>query len=58
MLRDDALAYAEALGAAGVDVEVHAYPGLPHCFASAVPTLSDTQEFYKRYNYFLDKHTH
>ncbi|KAK8087885.1 hypothetical protein PG997_002846 [Apiospora hydei] len=56
VLRDDAFAYAEALEAAGVDVEIHAYPGLPHCFAMVVPTLSDTQEFYKRYNAFLDKH--
>ncbi|KAK7941318.1 uncharacterized protein PG986_013705 [Apiospora aurea] len=55
-LRDDAFAYAEVLEAAGVDVEIHAYPGLPHCFAMVVPTLSDTQEFYKRYNAFLDKH--
>ncbi|KAK8050712.1 Alpha/Beta hydrolase protein [Apiospora phragmitis] len=45
LLRDDALAYAEALEAAGVDVEIHAYPGLLHCFALVVPTLSDTHEF-------------
>ncbi|KAK7989882.1 hypothetical protein PG989_010197 [Apiospora arundinis] len=57
VLRDDSFAYAEALEAAGVDVEIHAYPGLPHCFASVVPTLSDTQEFYKRYDAFLDRHT-
>ncbi|KAK7968969.1 AB hydrolase superfamily protein [Apiospora saccharicola] len=56
VLRDDAFAYAEALGAAGEDVEMHAYPGLPHCFALVVPTLSETQEFYKRYDSFLDKH--
>ncbi|KAK8055608.1 hypothetical protein PG993_000835 [Apiospora rasikravindrae] len=56
VLRDDAFAYAEALEAAGVEVEIHAYPGLPHCFAMVVPTLSDTQEFYRRYDAFLDKH--
>lgn len=56
VLRDDAFAYAEALWAADVDVEIHAYPGLPHCFALIVPALSETQEFYKRYAAFLDKY--
>jgi acetyl esterase/lipase len=31
-LRDEGLAYAERMKNEGVDVELHAYQGLPHCF--------------------------
>lgn len=56
VLRDDAFAYAEALQAAGVDVEVHGYAGLPHCFPAVVPTFEQTVVFYERYNQFLRKY--
>ncbi|KAF9874631.1 hypothetical protein CkaCkLH20_07768 [Colletotrichum karsti] len=57
VLRDDAFAYADALRASGVDVELYAYGGLPHCFPAVVPTASDTLVFYKRYNEFLREQT-
>lgn len=56
VLRDDAFAYAEALQAAGVDVEVHGYAGLPHCFPAVIPTVDQTEVFYERYNRFLRRH--
>ncbi|KAI1861727.1 uncharacterized protein JN550_010667 [Neoarthrinium moseri] len=56
VLRDDAFAYAEALRAANVEVEIHGYQGVPHCFPAVLATLPETPEFYKRYNAFLDKY--
>ncbi|KAF6812330.1 lipase esterase [Colletotrichum sojae] len=56
VLRDDGFAYAEALQAAGVDVEAHGYAGLPHCFPAVVPNVDQTAVFYERYNKFLRKH--
>ncbi|KAF0325698.1 hypothetical protein GQ607_007140 [Colletotrichum asianum] len=56
ILRDEGLAYAEALEASGVDVEVHAYQGLPHCFPAVLPAAEEeVSRFYERYMAFLDK---
>ncbi|KAF4872476.1 AB hydrolase superfamily protein [Colletotrichum siamense] len=56
VLRDEALAYAEALEAESVDVEVHAYRGLPHCFPAVLPAAEEeVSRFYERYMAFLDK---
>lgn len=57
ILRDDAFAYGQALREANVDVDIFAYRGLPHCFPSVVPTLSQAQTFYERYNAFLDRYS-
>lgn len=57
ILRDDAFAYAEALENAGVEVELHAYAGLPHDFANILVSIPQTKEFYDRYMRFLEKHT-
>lgn len=56
-LRDEAFAYAEALEAAGVQVEIHAYQGLPHCFPSMLLTQPEAGTFYQRYNEFLKAHS-
>ncbi|OAL33235.1 hypothetical protein AYO20_07552 [Fonsecaea nubica] len=45
-LRDEGLAYAEALEHAGVPVTLKVYPGLPHGFY-LVPTLEQTREYWK-----------
>ncbi|KAI0877971.1 alpha/beta hydrolase fold-domain-containing protein [Hypoxylon argillaceum] len=55
IFRDESFAYADALEAAGVDVEFHCYGGVPHCFPSSIPTHPQTSVFYKRYNSFLKK---
>ncbi|KAL0942755.1 lipase esterase [Colletotrichum truncatum] len=57
ILRDDAFAYAEALEDSGVNVELHCYQGLPHCFPAMFTDLTETSEFYERYNRFLRQHT-
>lgn len=56
ILRDEAFAYAEALEAAGVDVETYCYAGVPHCFNAALLSAPETSQFYKRYYDFLEKH--
>ncbi|KAI3327364.1 alpha/beta-hydrolase [Xylariaceae sp. AK1471] len=56
IFRDDAFAYAEALEAAGVDVEIYGYGGVPHCFPAVIITHPLTPVFYERYNAFLKKH--
>ncbi|KAI2604450.1 alpha/beta-hydrolase [Hypoxylon fragiforme] len=56
ILRDEAFAYADALRAAGVEVTIYSYKGLPHCFPSVIPTLPQTATFYEIYNEFLKKH--
>ncbi|KAK4191006.1 Alpha/Beta hydrolase protein [Podospora australis] len=55
VLRDDSFAYTEALQAAGVEVELFAYGGLPHCFPGFLFDLEGTREFYDKYNAFLCK---
>jgi acetyl esterase/lipase len=57
ILRDEAFAYAEALQAAGVDVEIYSYGGVPHCFPGILSHLSQSSTFYERYTAFLEKHT-
>jgi acetyl esterase/lipase len=37
IFRDDDLAYAQLLGRAGVDVEFHLHPGVPHEFETIAP---------------------
>jgi acetyl esterase/lipase len=54
-LRDEAIAYAEALKAAGVDVELYSYAGLPHCFSSLLLDLPQSREYYQRIEAFLDR---
>jgi acetyl esterase/lipase len=56
ILRDEGLAYAEALREAGVNVECHVYSGLPHCFPGFMITLEETKTFYDRYNDFLSRY--
>lgn len=52
-LRDEAIAYAEALKAAGNDVTLHAYKGLPHVFPTLLVTLPQVKEFYSREESFI-----
>ncbi|KAJ8125842.1 hypothetical protein O1611_g7796 [Lasiodiplodia mahajangana] len=56
IFRDHGFAYADALRAAGVDVEMHCYGGVPHCFPASIMTHPQTPVFYGRYNDFLKKH--
>ncbi|KAM0194332.1 hypothetical protein ACHAPI_007093 [Fusarium lateritium] len=56
-LRDDALAYAEALKSNGVEVEIHCYAGLPHWFAAILPHTTESVQFFERYNNFLARQT-
>ncbi|XXH04118.1 hypothetical protein Hte_010530 [Hypoxylon texense] len=56
IFRDEAFAYADALQAAGVDVEIHGYPGVPHCFPAIINTHPSTPTFYERFNGFLKGH--
>ncbi|CAI6094598.1 unnamed protein product [Clonostachys chloroleuca] len=54
-LRDEAIAYAEVVQEAGVEVEHYAYQGLPHHFHTVVPTVPECKPFYARYHAFLTK---
>jgi len=45
ILRDEAFAFAKALEIAGVEVETHCYPGVPHCFPAIITTVSETSKF-------------
>lgn len=40
IFRDETLAYAQRLLAAGVSAELHLYPGAPHAFEALVPTAA------------------
>ncbi len=54
VLRDEGIAYVEALRAAGNEVEVYAYQGLPHVF----PILFDVpqrDEYHRRQDDFKGK---
>jgi len=52
-LRDEGLAYAEALKDAGNKVEVYAYKGLPHVFATMLITLPQVKQYYERQAAFI-----
>ncbi|ETS81646.1 hypothetical protein PFICI_06648 [Pestalotiopsis fici W106-1] len=54
-LRDEGIAYAEALKAAGNDVQLAAYPGLPHCFYMFVG-FKQTKDYFERVIGFVKKH--
>ncbi|KAI1427255.1 alpha/beta hydrolase fold-domain-containing protein [Xylaria sp. FL1777] len=56
IFRDSGFAYADGLKAAGVDVEMHCYGGVPHCFPAVIKPHPFTPVFYERYNAFLKKH--
>lgn len=53
-LRDEGIAYAEALQAAGVQTDLHTYKGLPHGFYGAVG-LPETLEYFKLVAAFVQK---
>lgn len=56
ILRDDGFAYAEALQDAGVDVEMYAYKGVPHCFPPILRESPETAQFYDRFTKFVHKY--
>jgi len=53
-LRDEGIAYAQALQAAGVSTDLHAYKGLPHGFYIAVG-LPETAAYMQRVVDFVKK---
>ena len=54
-MRDEGLAYAEALKAAGNDVGVEIYSGLPHCFYMFTG-FEQTKNYFRRVIAFVKKH--
>ena len=55
-LRDEGLAYAERLKEEGVETEVHAYQGVPHCFWM-FPTHPKAVEFFDKTIKFISKYS-
>ncbi|KAB5575300.1 alpha/beta hydrolase fold-domain-containing protein [Coniochaeta sp. 2T2.1] len=54
VLRDEGIAYGEALKAAGNEVEVYAYRGLPHVF-NVFCDFPQREEYYKRQDEFIER---
>ncbi|KAB5518200.1 Alpha/Beta hydrolase protein [Coniochaeta sp. 2T2.1] len=54
VLRDEGIAYGEALRAARNEVEVYAYRGLPHVF-NVFCDLPQREEYYKRQDEFIER---
>lgn len=54
-LRDEAIAYAEALKAAGNQVDLAIYPGLPHCFYMFTG-FKQSKEYFSRVVAFVRKY--
>lgn len=53
-MRDEGIAYREALKAAGNEATTYVYQGLPHVFASFLVTLPQTKLFYERQAAFIE----
>ena len=53
-LRDEGIAYGEALRAAGVTVDMVIYKGLPHGFAGFYD-LPEAEQYYRRATEFISK---
>lgn len=43
LFRDESLAFALKVAAAGIDVEMHLYSGVPHCFDMIAPNIAITR---------------
>ncbi len=46
-LRDESIEYAQQLAAAGVQVELHIYPGMVHVFDSIAPEIKASKDFWQ-----------
>lgn len=55
-LRDEGMAYAERMKTEGVDVELHAYQGMPHCFYGFVDNPKAI-DYYERIVGFIKKYS-